>query len=113
MLFEKSLENEEILKRFVKIKWQDGATTDSCFTYYRSKNELRITKFGRGFPFLTPEQTGALFVLTRQDTMDEMQEENIVLVVPKPFIHTYPPDRQERIWTIAKFIAYVKEIENI
>ena len=40
----------------------------SSFTYYSSKNELRITKFGRNFPFLNPEQTGALFVFTRQDT---------------------------------------------
>ena len=34
--------------------------------YYESKNELRITRFGRGFPFLKPEQTGALFVFTQQ-----------------------------------------------
>ncbi len=64
------LQQERIPKRTIKIKWQGDFITDSCFTYYESKNELRITKFGRGFPFLKPEQTGALFVFTRQTNSD-------------------------------------------
>ena len=44
--------------------------------------------------------------------MDEMQEENVILVVPKPYISFYPNDRQNRIWTISKFINYIKEIEK-
>ena len=44
--------------------------------------------------------------------MDEMQKEKVILVVPKPYISTYPRDRQDRIWTIAKFIAYVQEMEK-
>lgn len=43
--------------------------------------------------------------------MDEMQEEQVILVVPKPYIATYPKDKQDRIWTISKFIDYVKEVE--
>lgn len=71
MLFNKrELEQSGILKKTVKIKWQDDFETESRFTYYESKNELRITRFGRGFPFLKPEQTGALFVLTRQSNTD-------------------------------------------
>ena len=71
MLFDnRELQQEGILKRTVKIKWQDDFVTESCFTYYESKNELRITRFGRGFPFLKPEQTGALFVITRQTNID-------------------------------------------
>lgn len=66
IMFDQSLENEHILKRDVEIQWQNDICTTSTFTYYRSKNELRITKFGRNFPFLNPEQTGALFVFTRQ-----------------------------------------------
>jgi type II restriction enzyme len=66
MLFSQSLESETILKRTVEIQWQNDVRTQSSFTYYSSKNELRITKFGRDFPFLNPEQTGALFVFTRQ-----------------------------------------------
>lgn len=71
MLFTRQqLENEHIPKRLVKIRWQDDFITESGFTYYESKNELRITRFGRGFPFLKPEQTGALFVFTRQSEED-------------------------------------------
>ena len=66
MMFTQALENENILKRTVEIQWQNDLRTESSFTYYSSKNELRITKFGRSFPFLNPEQTGALFVFTRQ-----------------------------------------------
>lgn len=67
MLFSKNPENEKISKRTVEIQWQNDMVTESTFTYYNSKNELRITRFGRNFPFLRPEQTGALFVFTRQD----------------------------------------------
>lgn len=66
MMFTQALENENILKRTVEIQWQNDLRTESSFTYYSSKNELRITKFGRSFPFLNPEQTSALFVFTRQ-----------------------------------------------
>lgn len=41
--------------------------------------------------------------------MDEMQAENIVLVVPKTYISTFPADRQDRIWTLAKFVSYARE----
>lgn len=43
--------------------------------------------------------------------MDEMQEEQVILVVPKPYIATYPKEKQDRIWTLIKFIDYVKEVE--
>lgn len=70
MLFSEYLPPKGILKREIKISWPDGSVTDSVFTWYSSKNELRITKFGRGFPFLTPDQTGSLFIFTRQDKED-------------------------------------------
>lgn len=44
--------------------------------------------------------------------MDEMQAENVILVVPKPYISSYPVDRQQRIWSLAKFIAYIRELEG-
>lgn len=44
--------------------------------------------------------------------MDEMRDENVVLVVPKSYIKTYPADRQDRIWTLARFVKYVKEVEG-
>jgi type II restriction enzyme len=71
MLFtQEQLIRDRIPKRTVNIRWQDDFVTESCFTFYESKNELRITRFGRGFPFLYPEQTGALFVFTRQSNED-------------------------------------------
>lgn len=71
MLFTRQqLEKEGIPKRTVKIKWQDDFQTESSFTYYESKNELRVTRFGRGFPFLNPNQTGTLFVFTKQSEED-------------------------------------------
>ena len=45
--------------------------------------------------------------------MDEMQAEKVILVVPKTYISTYPKDRQERIWTIGKFVDFVKEMEGL
>lgn len=56
-----------IVKRTACISWNDELDTNSTFTYYESKKELRITSFGRGFPYLHPEQTGSLFVLVRYD----------------------------------------------
>lgn len=248
MFSRQELEQDGIPKKTVKIRWQDDFETESSFTYYESKNELRITRFGRGFPFLKPERTGALFVFTQQtntdycgyfletdeeieeflDTfgfqsvdefvrvanvvlnrrksragrslehhlaaifdgngieyssqavtegnkkpdflfpsqeayhdytfstdyiislaakttckdrwrqvlneadrlrdkpkylctlqqgisgaqMDEMQAENVILVVPKPYIVTYPKERRDRIWTLARFVQYVKTIEG-
>ena len=47
------------------------------------------------------------------DQMDEMEEEKVILVVPKEYIKTYPRDKQDRIWTVKKFIDYVKEVEGI
>lgn len=44
--------------------------------------------------------------------MDEMHEENVVLVVPQPYIKTYPADRQNRIMTLLQFIQYLKVMEG-
>lgn len=41
--------------------------------------------------------------------MDEMKGEQVILVVPKPYITAYPKNRQERIWTIGKFVHYVRD----
>ena len=70
MFSRQELAQTGIPKRTIKIRWQDDFETESCCTYYESKNELRITRFGRGFPFLKPEQTGALFVFTKQTDVD-------------------------------------------
>lgn len=70
----------------VEISWQDDFITRSRFIYYGkgTRNEYRITRFDRGFPFLRPEHTGDLFVLVKLaeenysayvlSTEDEMEE---------------------------------------
>jgi len=63
---DQEMADNHILKKPGKIKWQDDFTTNCTFTWYESKNELRITGFGRGFPLLRPEYTGALFVMIKR-----------------------------------------------
>lgn len=41
----------------------------------------------------------------------EMQAEQVVLVVPKMYINTYPEPERKNIWTIAMFIQHVKSQE--
>jgi hypothetical protein len=52
--------------RYVTIKWQDDFETISRFIYYGtgSRNEYRLTRFGKGFPFLTENNVGDLLILS-------------------------------------------------
>lgn len=54
---------------FIKIRWQDGYTTESRIVYYGmgTRNESRITRFGKGFEWLREEHVGDLLVLAQQD----------------------------------------------
>lgn len=67
---EKELKENHILKKTGQIQWQDDFSTSCTFTWYESKNELRITGFGRGFGLLRPEYTGALFVMVKESDED-------------------------------------------
>lgn len=53
--------------KFIQIKWQDDFYTDSRFIYYGigTRNEYRLTRFGRGFPFLQDENIGDLLVICK------------------------------------------------
>lgn len=57
-------ENKE---KNVKILWQDSFFTESCMKYYGqgTRNEYRITRFGRGFPFLQDENIGDLLIIAK------------------------------------------------
>lgn len=56
-------------EKFIPIKWPDEIVTESKFTYYgkKSRNEYRITRFGKKFPFLNVNSVGNLFILTKKD----------------------------------------------
>ena len=43
----------------------------------------------------------------------EMEEERVILVVPRPYIASYPREQQPKIWSIKKFVDYVKEAEGL
>jgi type II restriction enzyme len=51
----------------IQILWQDSFTTDSRAIYYGvgTRNEYRLTRFGRGFDFLNDENIGDLLVMIR------------------------------------------------
>lgn len=53
---------------FVTIKWQDDFETSSRFIYYGkgTRNEYRLTRFGRDFPYLTDDNVGDLLVLSKK-----------------------------------------------
>jgi type II restriction enzyme len=52
--------------RIIKIKWQNSFETESRFIYYGkgTRNEYRLTRFGKGFPFLSEENVGNLLILS-------------------------------------------------
>ena len=52
---------------FVTIKWQDDFETASRAIYYGSgtRNEYRLTRFGKNFPFLSDSNSGDLLVITK------------------------------------------------
>jgi len=53
---------------FVTIKWQNDFETTSRFIYYGvgTRNEYRLTRFGRGFPYLSDENVGDLLILCKK-----------------------------------------------
>ena len=56
-------ENKE---RFISIRWQSDFETRSRFIYYGqgTRNEYRLTRFGRGFPLLSENNVGDLLILS-------------------------------------------------
>lgn len=67
ILFDSPGRKGENKEKYVTIRWQDDFETDSRFIYYgqKTRNEYRITRFGRGFPFLRDHYVGSLFVLVQ------------------------------------------------
>lgn len=72
IIFDQMFEKGQNRDRWVNISWQDGKTTETRFIYYGqgTRNEYRITNFGRDFEFLRPEYTGSLFVLVKYTEED-------------------------------------------
>lgn len=54
-------------EKFVTVKWQNDFETESRFIYYGvgTRNEYRLTRFGKGFPFLSEDNVGDILVLSK------------------------------------------------
>ncbi len=54
--------------KFITIRWQEDFETESRFIYYGvgTRNEYRLTRFGRGFPYLKDENIGDLIVICKK-----------------------------------------------
>ena len=67
LLFDTPGERGSNKDRYVKILWQNSFTTNSRFIYYGqgTRNEYRITRFGRGFEFFTDDNVGNLLILCK------------------------------------------------
>lgn len=72
LLFDEPGRKGENKEKTVLIKWQDDFTTESCMKYYgqRTRNEYRITRFGRGFPFLQDNNVGDLLIIAKYTEED-------------------------------------------
>lgn len=68
LMFDKPGEKGSNKDKAVKIKWQNDFETDSRFIYYGTgtRNEYRLTRFGRRFPFLQDENIGDLLVICKK-----------------------------------------------
>ena len=68
LLFGEECKRGENRDKLVKIKWQNDFETNSRFIYYgqKTRNEYRITRFGRDFEFLTDKYVGSLLVIAEQ-----------------------------------------------
>lgn len=68
LLFGEECHRGENHEKWVKIKWQNDFETASRFIYYGqgTRNEYRITRFGRDFEFLLDRYVGSLLVIAEQ-----------------------------------------------
>lgn len=69
LLFGTSCQRGENKEKWVTIKWQNDFETSSRFIYYgqKTRNEYRITRFGRNFEFLQDKYVGSLIIIAQQE----------------------------------------------
>jgi len=72
LLFDELGRKGENKEKTVSILWQDDFYTTSRMKYYgqRTRNEYRITRFGRDFPFLNDEYIRSLLILSKMTDSD-------------------------------------------
>lgn len=70
LFFDKPGEKGSNSEKLVTIKWQNDFETSSRFIYYGvgTRNEYRLTRFGRGFPFLSDDNVGDLLIISKKSS---------------------------------------------
>lgn len=68
LLFGTACRRGENKEKWVTIKWQNDFETPSRFIYYgqKTRNEYRITRFGKNFEFLQDRYVGSLIIIAQQ-----------------------------------------------
>ena len=69
LLFGAECKRGENKEKWVTIKWQNDIETTSRFIYYgqKTRNEYRITRFGKNFEFLQDKYVGSLIIIAEID----------------------------------------------
>jgi hypothetical protein len=125
LFFDKPGEKGTNSDLMVTIKWQNDFETASRFIYYGvgTRNEYRLTRFGKGFPFLSDDNVGDLliickralttyeaFVLQKDDEIEDflaglnLSVNDTNKIIPKQF-QISPEDKMYQC-----FIAYLKSL---
>lgn len=126
LFFETPGEKGENKDHFVTIKWQDDFETESRFIYYGvgTRDEYRLTRFGRGFPFLTDDNVGDLLVLVKKSNEffegfvlssdEDIEDFFAALNISSTETNAIIPKQQEQTSEdrlLQCFMAYVRSLE--
>jgi type II restriction enzyme len=67
LMFDKPGEKGTNSENFITIRWQKDFETSSRFIYYGvgTRDEYRLTRFGKGFPYLSDDNIGDLLILCK------------------------------------------------
>ncbi|TXB62078.1 type II restriction endonuclease [Phaeodactylibacter luteus] len=127
LMFDSPQKRGTVVKREIEIIWQDDFKTESAFTYYgaKTRNEYRLTRFGKGFPFFEDENVGDLLILAKVggdfyrgyvlSTDDEIEDFfsafNISPTDTNKLINTNK-QISERDWVLSCFQSYISGITS-
>lgn len=117
VLFDKPCEKGEYKEKIVNIKWQNDFSTESCMKYYgqKTRNEYRITRFGKNFRFLQEDNIGNLLILAKHTERDY---EGFVLDTDEDIdtffaIFNLSPDKTNHLIDLSGISLPDKKISNL
>lgn len=119
--FDKAGTKGENMDKIVSIVWQNDTAlrTESRFIYYgrNTRNEYRLTRFGRNFPFLQDKYLGSLLIVCRYsgedyrgfvlETSEEIEGFFTELGLPPTGSTSLIDNTHERRWEHQEYIEFV------